>query len=489
MMGLPQNWVWTKMLDMLDYEGGSQPPKKVFVYQPRIGYVRLLQIRDFGDKPFPTYVPDSHRLKKANRDDLLLARYGGSSASDSLGRICTGLEGAYNVALAKLVFCRDLLDANYVKYLFLGPWFKEKVGQNSRSCQTGFNRDDVVDIEFPLAPLNEQRRIAAKLEEVLSRVDAAQARLNTVPPLLRRFRQSVLAAACSGRLTTDWRMGNKAKSLEPTLLKSLRRDRKLLEASQNGSRFKSSNSFDWDMFPALPDTWCWAAAAEIVEATAEIVYGIVQPGPEVVNGVPYVRGLDIQNGRILIEQLRKTSHEIAKRYERAALKEGDVLLGIIRNTKVAVVPKALSGANITQGTARLRPSTLVGTGFLAMWLESKYAQDWLHMHYRGIDMPGLNLADVRKLPVPLPPLDEQEEIVRRVEALLKTADALEARYLKAKAHVDKLTQSILAKAFRGELVPQDPNDEPALVLLERIREQRNGTPVKKARSGRKKSQK
>ncbi len=83
------------------------------------------------------------------------------------------------------------------------------------------------------------------------------------------------------------------------------------------------------------------------------------------------------------------------------------------------------------------------------------------------------------MPLLLPSLDEQQEIVRRVEALLKTADALEARYHKAKAHIDKLTQSILAKAFRGELVPQDPNDEPASVLLQRIRKSRGGVGEKK----------
>jgi len=98
MSDLPKGWVWVKMLDIINYEDGSQPPKKQFIYEPEKGYVRLLQIRDFGKNPFPTYIPDNKKLKKAKKDDLLLARYGGASASDSLGRICTGLDGAYNVA-------------------------------------------------------------------------------------------------------------------------------------------------------------------------------------------------------------------------------------------------------------------------------------------------------------------------------------------------------------------------------------------------------
>ena len=91
---------------------------------------------------------------------------------------------------------------------------------------------------------------------------------------------------------------------------------------------------------------------------------------------------------------------------------------------------------------------------------------------KGVAIRGINIGDVRALQIPFPPLNEQHEIVRRVEALFKIADNIEKRYEKAKAHVDKLTQSILAKAFRGELVPQDPNDEPASELLKRIQAER-----------------
>jgi type I restriction enzyme, S subunit len=356
---------------------------------------------------------------------------------------------------------------------------------------------DVLLIPFPLPPLAEQRRIVAKLEELLGRVSRAKTRLDRIPALLKRFRQSVLAAACSGKLTADWREENPCESLEKLLLASLRGNKKLYEALQNDSRFKSSTPFDWDMFPTIDTTWSWASAAEVVQPGSEIVYGIVQPGPEVSDGIPYVRGMDIQDGRILIHQLKRTSREIAERYERASLKCGDVLLGIIRNTKVAIVPEQLSGGNITQGTARFRPSEFVSTGFLALWLTSKYAQDWLHMHYRGIDMPGLNLADVRKLPVPLPPIVEQLEIERRVEQLFAFADQIEARLTRAQAQVDRLTQSILAKAFRGELVPTEAelarresrDYEPASKLLERVRIEATSMGSTQRKKGRKENKK
>ena len=220
----------------------------------------------------------------------------------------------------------------------------------------------------------------------------------------------------------------------------------------------------------------------VVEPGAEIVYGIVQPGPKLASGVPYVRGTDIENGRIKLNQLLFTSEEIAARYERASLRGGDILLGIIRATKVAIVPDALTGANITQGTARFRPSRLILTSFLARWLESRVAQSWLHSKYRGIDMPGLNLRDVRQLPVPLPPLEEQHIIETSIERAFTWIDRLASEATSARKLIDRLDQAVLAKAFRGELVPQDPADETASVLLERIMAERRTKP--KARRGR-----
>src|SRR5207249_8218893 len=109
----------------------------------------------------------------------------------------------------------------------------------------------------------------------------------------------------------------------------------------------------------------------------------------------------------------------------------------------------------------------IGNRYVEFFLRQR-KDDIRQSSYAGGGQPNIKLETLNPYPLALPPLDEQQEIVRRVEALFKTADALEARYRKAKAHVDKLTQSILARAFRGELVPQDPNDEPATVLLERI---------------------
>ena len=339
-----------------------------------------------------------------------------------------------------------------------------------------------------LPPLPEQRRIVAKIESLQARTRSARASLEAVGPLLDQFRRSVLAAAFRGDLTADWRAAHPDTEPASELLKRIRAERRrrweeaeLAKMQAKGKtpkddawkkKYKEPEPVDTTDLPELPEGWCWATAEEVVEPLAEIVYGIVQPGPEIANGVPYVRAKDIQDGKILVAELRRTSQAIADRYERASLLAGDVLLGIIRATKVVIVPEGIDGANITQGTARLRPSSVISSTFLAAWLESDFAQAWLHGKYRGIDMPGLNLRDVRRLPVPLAPQPEQSTVCKSVQALQASHNAMKRVLAESAQQIDNLSQSILAKAFRGELVPQDPDDEPASVLLERIRAER-----------------
>ncbi|WTP59886.1 restriction endonuclease subunit S [Streptomyces phaeochromogenes] len=181
----------------------------------------------------------------------------------------------------------------------------------------------------------------------------------------------------------------------------------------------------------------WEEAADVVDKESPIVYGILQPGPDIRDGsgVPYVRGQDLQDGYILHDQLRNTSQSIARRYERSSLRSGDVLLGIIRSLRVAVVPTNLEGANITQGTARIRPASGVDSSYLAHWLSSSAAQQWLKSRLRGIDMPGLNLRDVRKLPVPLRDLAGQRIIA---EALNEVTAALQGVVRDAQAAAERL---------------------------------------------------
>lgn len=373
-----------------------------------------------------------------------------------------------------LLSIRDLAES-----LGTGTTFKEISGATAKT------------LPFILPPLAEQKVIADKLYTLLAQVETTKARLERIPEILKAFRQSVLAAAVSGKLTVEWR-----EKVNPASTKKLYETSIDAHKSLLGKKYKPPEEVDIRNLKKIPQNWIYGVASHLVNPGDEIVYGIVQPGKKLEKGVPYVRGTDIQNGKIIVEQLLKTSPEIAKKYERASLKENDILLGIIRATKVAVVPKLLEGANITQGTARFRAnSSVIGHEYLALYLESPDVQAWLHSNYRGIDMPGLNLKDVRRLPVALPSIKEQTEIVRRVDKLFAFAASIEQNANTAYERVNNLTQSILAKAFRGELTAKWREQNPQLIsgensaeaLLERIKVERKAQKPLKKSSARKKS--
>lgn len=136
---IPESWKWVRHNELFEIVGGSQPPKSKFVDAPREGYIRLYQIRDYGEKLVPVYVPICSVSKFTEKGDILLARYGGS-----LGKVFWAEQGAYNVAMAKVVclFASETMDKNYLYYFYLSPLYQGLVLNNSRSAQAGFNKND-----------------------------------------------------------------------------------------------------------------------------------------------------------------------------------------------------------------------------------------------------------------------------------------------------------------------------------------------------------
>ena len=159
---VPEGWRLSNFGAEIDFKGGNQPPKNTFAYVPTEGYVRLLQIRDFEHDDKPAYIPKDATRVRCDEKDILIARYGAS-----LGRICRGKSGAYNVALVKLIISENLLD-DFAFYWLNSKHFQVFLAQvGSRSAQAGFNKSDLAPLPLLLPPLPEQKRIA----EILSSVD------------------------------------------------------------------------------------------------------------------------------------------------------------------------------------------------------------------------------------------------------------------------------------------------------------------------------
>lgn len=324
---------------------------------------------------------------------------------------------------------------------------------------------DIRDYQIPLPPLAEQSRIAAKLDELLAQAETLKARIDGIPALLNRFRQSVLAAAVSGRLTEEWR--SQSACSEPN----------------NQPIPHHSETSD-----PLPTGWVTKTASEIC---GFITKGTTPPKEKMTAGhgdVPYIKVYNLTFTGVLNFSIDPTfvdnnTHNID--LKRSIVRPGDVLMNIVGPPlgKVSIVPASYPEWNINQAIARFTASDGVSPGYLALCLRSDSVLS--HAISRAKATAGqfnLTLEICRELPIPLPPTLEQTEIVRRVEQLFAFAEQIEAHVKAAQTRIDHLTQSVLAKAFRGELVPQDPNDEPVGVLLERIKAQR--ATASKAKRGR-----
>lgn len=299
--------------------------------------------------------------------------------------------------------------------------------------KAGLGLDDIRQIEIPLAPLAEQQRIADKLDNVLAHVDACRNRLARVAPLLKRFRQSVLAAATSGRLTEDWRTSSKASAWTCTDVQSV-------AEVGTGSTPLRSNA---DYFAASGTPWITSGATS---------------QPSVTSAVEFVTAAAIKAHRLKVYP------------------PGTLLVAMYGEGKTRGQVTELSiAATINQACAAVRvDEALARAAYVKLALQANYFE--MRELAEGGNQPNLNLSKIKEFRLRLPSLDEQAEIVRRVEALFAYVDRLEARLAQAQTAVDRLTPSLLARAFRGELVPQDPADEPAAELLKRMQRQINESP-------------
>jgi type I restriction enzyme, S subunit len=337
----------------------------------------------------------------------------------------------------------DNLD-RYLYYFMNTVDFSEK----ARSTTVpSLRKGDVEELPIPLPPLNEQKRIAQRLDLLLTRIDKAKAHLDRIPPLLKRFRQSVLAAATSGKLTEDWR---------------------------------EANEVDW-------------IDVSLGDVLTDIRYGTSKKCNYECEGTPVLRIPNIGDGTIDHDDMKYAEFDQAE-IKKLALTKGDVLI-IRSNGSVSLVGKSSVISESEEGflfagyLIRLRVQmNLLIPEFLHFHLSSQDVRNQIEITARSTSgVNNINTEEIRSLGISLPPLEEQHEIVRRVETLFAKADRIEAQYQKARQAVDRLTPALLAKAFRGELVPQDPNDEPASVLLERIKAEKEGREKKeKGRSGRRK---
>ena len=339
---------------------------------------------------------------------------------------------------------------------------------------------------FVLAPKNEQKRIADKLDTLLARVDAVNTRLARVAPILKRFRQSVLAAATSGRLTEDWRAAqtphvtNARTELDEILHKQFGR----LKVRGDAARVNPGDLYE------LPESWTWVLNHQLTDDDSNAIcagpFGTIFKAKDFrEEGVPIIFLRHIGEGHYLTHKPGFMATEVWREHHQPYSVYGGELLV----TKLGDPPGTACIYPQGGGTAMVTPDVMkmsvnpraAESRYLMHFFNSPNSKKIVEALSFGVTRLRIDLSMFKTFPVPLPPRDEQTEIVRRVETLFAFADCLEARLQNAQTATERLTPALLAKAFRGELVPQDANDEPASELLRRLQQEAPSTSAKRRR--------
>ena len=320
------------------------------------------------------------------------------------------------------------LESKFLYHHLRAYWKKRNEEKQFGSATNYIKMGNFKDYVVSFPPLAEQKRIVEKLDEVLAQVDTIKARLDGIPDLLKRFRQSVLASAVSGKLTEEWRGGISPK-------------------------------WEATVFSAICN-----------EITVGFVGKMKDKYTE--SGVLFLRSQNVRAFRFDPKNVLYISEDFHDEIRKSRLEAGD--LAIVRSGApgtTCVIPENLGKVNCSD-LVIARPSERLNPKFGCIFMNSEVAQKNVASNQVGIAQQHFNVGSMKKMPIELPSLAEQKEIVRLVDQYFAFADTIEVQVKKAQARVDNLTQSILAKAFRGELVAQDSNDEPADKLLERIAEAR-----------------
>ena len=465
MSELPSDWEAGSFGEIVNIIRGVTFPASSKVHDRSDEVVACLRTSHIQDKLLwdNIYFIPKHFVRReeqlTRRNDILMSM---ANSSNLVGKVCineSGGEACFGAFLAA-IRCEQV-NPKYVYYFLRSTDTQSKLRANSSQTVNiaNISVSELEKLEIPIAPFEEQKRIAQKLDTLLAQIDALEARIDAIPTLVERMRKSVLASAMIGSVA----------AFSPPLV------------SSTGSRTKLTLG---DETLDVPAGWGSASLGSLLDSDRKLCYGVVQPGLEVESGIEMVRVCDIDSGKIAWDNVRKIASDVDNEYRRSRIARGDILLSIVGSIGRAAIVRKDSSANIARAVARLSVDrSRLTPEWLFLWLTCPSVQWWLASSSKEVARKTLNLKELSELPVLLPTIAEQTEIVRRVEQLFAIADQLEAKVSAAKQRIDSLTQSLLAKAFRGELVPQDPNDEPASLLLERIRAQRADVP--KPKRGRK----
>lgn len=488
---LPEGWAWAKIGDIADVIGGSTPSRSeqryfggdiIWLTPTEIPKETVSFIFDSKEKLTEEGLEESGVRWIPANSVLLTSRA-------SIGYVAiAGTRLTTNQGFASFVLPEG------VHPLYFGWWLKsQKSTLETLAGGTTFkeiSKTALKEILLPLAPSFEQTRIVAAIEQQFTRLDSAVTSLKSAQAKTKQFRASLLKSATEGELSKAWRGTNSPSETGAQLLKRVLDERRTRWEEEQLAKMRESGKVPWNdewkkaykepqkpdvgHLPDLPDGWCWAT----VEQLAHIQGGIQkQPGraPRQ-NAYPYLRVANVLRSKLdltVIEKMELFGNEL----ETLRLKRGDLLIVEGNGSRREIGRSALWNGEIEDCVhqnhiIRVRLNRISAEYVDFYWNSSEGKQRVMDVAASTTGLYTLSVSKIARLPIPLPPLAEQTKIVAEVEAQLSEIAKVEETIEHSLRRAEQERQSILREAFAGRLVPREPVDEQASVLLERIHEER-----------------
>lgn len=491
---IPRGWVWTTIGEIAETTSGGTPARNhPDYYTGSIFWIKSGELNDgMIDQSEETI--SELGLKNSNAKffppgTVLIAMYGATIGRTGILRV----EATTNQAICSILPLHNIFIPKFVFY-----WLQSQkdylIGHSFGGAQHNINQGIIRNLSFPLPPFPEQQRIVEAIEQQFSRLDAAVALLRQAQKKLKLYRSSVLKAAVEGELTAEWRAAHPDSEPASELLKRILAERQakweeeqLAKMREKGivpkddkwkQAYQEPQGPDVNSLSELPRGWSWARAEQLCDF---ITKGTTPAADKLYNetgDIPFIKVYNLTHNGHLDFSIKPTfidkythMHELS----RSKTFPGDILMNIVGPPlgKVSVVPDTYTEWNINQAIAIFRPMPSYDRKCLLFSLLAEGILTWaIRRAKTTAGQHNLTLEICRDLPLPLPSLAEQEQIVSLVEEHMSIINELETTIEKALKQAVRQRQSILHQAFTGKLVPQDPNDEPASVLLERIQQER-----------------
>jgi type I restriction enzyme, S subunit len=396
------------------------------------------------------------------------------------------LNGAVGSTGFHVLRANKAAEPRFLFYVVQGEAFVQQMTEKVQGAlYPAIRPADIRSFQFPLPPVAEQRRIVTVLDAAFRRLDAAAERLARVRKLVKQFRAALLSAAVEGRLTEGWRAEHGA-DVEPAsaLLERIlaeRRARWEAEQREKYARTGKTPSFNWQAkyeepvapdpkhLPELPEGWCWATIQQLIQVGPQ--NGLYKPSSAYGEGTQILRIDDYDNSGLRAGQVLRRLYVTPEESQTYCLQPDDIVINRVNSLpflgKVLVVSSKLAGSVYESNMMRIHLTEHVQVHCISLTLRSPEGRKRLTSNAKlAVNQASINQTDVVTTVIPIPPLTEQQEIVRRVEEQMRLADAVKARVAQAGGRVERLRQALLAKAFRGELVPHDAGDETGDALVE-----------------------